>query len=102
MFHAEQSQLNVHEASHIDESRPRYENFFERAGHEPNPAVASDLYFSAHIAQNVAELGGLALVVGGFVRDTVIARNKNELVAAKDIDVEVYGLAFDELVTALS
>jgi tRNA nucleotidyltransferase (CCA-adding enzyme) len=45
----------------------------------------------AAIAAAVREHGGRALVVGGWVRDRVMGR------AAKDIDIEVYGVPADRL-----
>ena len=46
---------------------------------------------AAAIAGRVREAGGRALVVGGWVRDRIMAR------ASKDLDLEVYGLPADTL-----
>lgn len=48
------------------------------------------------IARDVAAAGGRALVVGGWVRDRLMAR------PSKDVDVEVFGLTADRLRTLLS
>ncbi|HTE57504.1 MAG TPA: HD domain-containing protein [Verrucomicrobiae bacterium] len=75
--------------------------FYEQAHHETDPAWASDLRFCADLAQNLLDQGGRALVVGGFVRDSLIARHTGEALASKDIDIEVYGVPFGQLVPAL-
>lgn len=46
-----------------------------------------DLALSRTIAARIADAGGRAYYVGGFVRDALMG------VACKDIDIEVYGLA---------
>src|SRR5688572_19834432 len=46
----------------------------------------ADLTVAASIARAVAEAGGRALIVGGWVRDRLMER------PSKDIDLEVYGL----------
>jgi len=43
------------------------------------------------IAQRVARIGGRALLVGGYVRDRLLG------LEPKDVDVEVHGLALEEL-----
>ncbi len=43
------------------------------------------------IARRVAELGGRALIVGGFVRDELLGLDP------KDVDVEVHGLELEQL-----
>ncbi len=48
-----------------------------------------------HIAQAIASAGGRAIVVGGWVRDRLLG------LAAKDIDMEVHGLALGRLETVL-
>jgi tRNA nucleotidyltransferase (CCA-adding enzyme) len=47
------------------------------------------------ICADVREAGGKALLVGGWVRDALLG------IAAKDIDVEVYGVAPDRLLKVL-
>tara|TARA_R110000751_G_scaffold3665_3_gene17427 strand:- start:370 stop:1902 length:1533 start_codon:yes stop_codon:yes gene_type:complete len=49
------------------------------------------------IVNAIADAGGKCLLVGGFVRDRLIG-NK----ASKDIDIEVYGLSYEDLVRQLS
>ena len=53
-----------------------------------NPVVPKSVL---DIAQAIATAAGRALIVGGFVRDHLRGQ------AGKDIDVEVYGLALDDL-----
>jgi tRNA nucleotidyltransferase (CCA-adding enzyme) len=50
-----------------------------------------DLTVAIDIARVVAEHGGRAIVVGGFVRDRLLGR------LSKDVDLEVYGLPAAEL-----
>ena len=49
------------------------------------------LHLVEHIARIVGELGGRALIVGGWVRDRLLGR------VAKDIDLEVYGVESPDL-----
>lgn len=51
------------------------------------------------IARRVREHGGRALIVGGWVRDRLLAPESGD--AAKDIDIEVFGLPADQLKTLL-
>ena len=44
------------------------------------------------VAEAVSQAGGRALVVGGAVRDAVIASWSHDRVVGKDIDLEVFGL----------
>ncbi len=53
------------------------------------------------VARAVAERGGRALLVGGYVRDRLLARGGRG-VTSKDLDVEVFGLTLDELAEVLS
>jgi len=48
------------------------------------------------LAERIAESGGRAFFVGGYVRDSLLGREP------KDIDIEVYGLEPDTLVEILS
>lgn len=80
---------------------PHFESFLDRAEHESDPEFASDLRLCADIAQTFAEQGGKALVVGGFARDAVIAHHRGESIVSKDIDIEVYGVPFEQLVPTL-
>jgi len=45
--------------------------------------------------QAIKEVGGNPLVVGGFIRDCVLG------IPSKDIDIEVFGLSVEELITVL-
>jgi len=51
---------------------------------------------AASIVEAVANAGGRALIVGGWVRDRLMGR------PAKDVDIEVYGLPADRLRTVLA
>ncbi len=53
------------------------------------------------VARAVAERGGRALLVGGYVRDQLLAQ-RGRGVTSKDLDVEVFGLSLDELAEVLS
>jgi len=48
------------------------------------------------VAEAVARKGGRALVVGGYVRDRLLG------IESKDLDIEVFGLSFEELERLLS
>jgi tRNA nucleotidyltransferase (CCA-adding enzyme) len=51
----------------------------------------SDLTVAVEIARVVREVGGRALIVGGWVRDRIMGRS------SKDVDLEVYGLDAERL-----
>jgi len=51
----------------------------------------SDVKLANRVIQEVASVGGRSLIVGGFVRDSLLGRN------SKDIDIEIYGVRSDEL-----
>ncbi len=78
-----------------------YETFLERAAHETDQSFAEDLYLGAEIAAELEVSGGLALAVGGYARDSVMARLHGEPLESKDIDMEVYGLEFEDLACIL-
>lgn len=79
-----------------------YPTFQQRALEEHDQRFAEDLLLSSRVAASVRETGGMALAVGGYARDTVLARLRGEDIDSKDIDVEVYGVEFDSLVRILS
>ncbi len=58
-------------------------------------ATANPEQQAAHIATTVNGAGGRALCVGGFVRDRLLNR------ASKDLDIEVFGIPQDRLLTLL-
>ena len=74
-----------------------YETFLERAAHETDQDFAEDLYLCAQIAADLQQAGSRALAVGGYARDSVLSRLRGVELDSKDIDIEVYGLPFDEL-----
>lgn len=47
------------------------------------------------IVQRIEQKGGTLLIVGGAVRDSLLGLNP------KDIDLEVYGLSYEEILGAL-
>ena len=51
----------------------------------------SDIEMAERLARAVAEKGGCAYFVGGYVRDAVMGES------GKDIDIEVHGIEIDEL-----
>lgn len=58
--------------------------------------MSSELDIALSIARAVRDANGRALIVGGWVRDTLLGRD------AKDIDLEVYGLSADRLKDVLA
>ncbi len=58
--------------------------------------MKKQLELTKKIAEAVRGAGGRALIVGGFARDEIMRRWGTKVVS-KDIDVEVYGLAKNEL-----
>ncbi|HET9051810.1 MAG TPA: hypothetical protein VFO60_08905, partial [Candidatus Dormibacteraeota bacterium] len=59
-------------------------------------ALHADLMRVRALAAAVAGAGGRALVVGGYARDEALRRGGRP-VASRDVDVEVFGLSFEEL-----
>jgi tRNA nucleotidyltransferase (CCA-adding enzyme) len=57
---------------------------------------ANALALARAIAEAVRDRGGRALVVGGFVRDTLLGR------PSKDLDIEVFGMPVDDLTVLLA
>ena len=55
----------------------------------------TDLEMAKTIAQRVAEAGGRAYYVGGFVRDGLLGQEN------KDVDMEVHGISHDALAAIL-
>ena len=62
----------------------------------PDQISPSPLELARAVAGEVAQRGGRALVVGGFVRDRLLGRT------SKDLDLEVYGISQDDLPPLLS
>ena len=54
------------------------------------------LEVAGSVAETVAREGGRALVVGGYVRDRLLG------IESKDLDIEVFGLSFEDLERLLS
>lgn len=77
------------------------ESFYARFEKEKNTKEKEDLELAIKISEAIKENGGLALVVGGFARDAALSKFGYKL-KPKDIDVEVYGLEFDELKDVLN
>ncbi len=91
-----------YEALHAEALELNHDTFEARAEREPDHEFAEDLRLGARIATSLKEAGGLALVVGGYARDAAIARETGRPQASKDIDIEVYGLGFDDLAAKLA
>ena len=62
----------------------------------PKEEEKRELDLSKDLAAKVKELGGRALIVGGYARDEAMRRDGLE-VESKDIDIEVYNLSLDQL-----
>jgi tRNA nucleotidyltransferase (CCA-adding enzyme) len=62
---------------------------------EPRTKISTDFVPDVVkvIARDVAKHKGRALIIGGSVRDQIVAGE----VLSKDIDIEVYGLSYDDL-----
>lgn len=71
--------------------------FYEDERIIEDPEAKERLRLAGQIAQRVKSEGGLALVVGGYVRDKVLREKFGHAAMPKDIDVEVYGIAFERL-----
>jgi tRNA nucleotidyltransferase (CCA-adding enzyme) len=59
-------------------------------------AAEDPLATAVAIARTAGERGGRALIVGGWVRDRLLGRS------SKDLDLEIYGIAPDDLMALLS
>ena len=59
-----------------------------------------DMQLAIAIAEAARREGGYALIVGGYTRDVVLQRMGHDVVP-KDLDIEVYGLAFERIATLL-
>lgn len=75
----------------------QFADFLSLADTEQDPSTSADLVLAHTCATAIAEAGGQALVVGGFARDLVIDATHDTDTASKDIDIEVYGLAFETM-----
>jgi tRNA nucleotidyltransferase (CCA-adding enzyme) len=67
---------------------------------EDDPGLARDLDRVRALARSVRDAGGYAYIVGGYARDEALRRS-GTLARTKDVDVEVFGLTFDELLPLL-
>jgi len=67
------------------------------------PALSADGAV-VRVARAVADAGGRALIVGGWVRDRIAAtgRDPADTIESKDIDLEVQGLSLDRLKSVLA
>lgn len=70
--------------------------FRQKAERLKSETERTDLNLVADIAELIKEKGGLALIVGGYVRDEVLNEAGHEF-ESKDIDLEVYGIPPEEL-----
>ncbi|MDO8496671.1 MAG: HD domain-containing protein [bacterium] len=77
------------------------DSFYKIIEKEVDPERREELGLALKVCEYVKAEGGLALVVGGFARDSALAKFGYNL-KPKDIDIEVYGLNFDKLKEILS
>ena len=81
------------------QSRSQIENcssFYDLAKREEDPGLKLMLEQTINIAERVKKLGGIAMVVGGYTRDTIMAKFGTGK-RSKDVDIEVYGVEPDIL-----
>lgn len=74
--------------------------FREKAELETDEKNKERLLLTLDIVEAVRQAGGLGLVLGGYVRDEVMRRLGSD-VKTKDLDIEVYGLGFEDLKSLL-
>jgi tRNA nucleotidyltransferase (CCA-adding enzyme) len=55
------------------------------------------LVLAKDISSSVHALGGQAMIVGGFARDEVLERLGHKDIKSKDVDLEIYGIEFNDL-----
>src|SRR3989338_2126434 len=72
------------------------DNFYKIIDRETDSERKEELELSLKLCEKIKELGGLALVVGGFARDIALDKFGYNL-KPKDIDIEVYGIEHDSL-----
>ena len=60
-----------------------------------------NIKMAIEIARRVAERGGRAYYVGGFVRDLLMGEADGNAAVSKDVDIEVHGIAPEELEAVL-
>jgi tRNA nucleotidyltransferase (CCA-adding enzyme) len=72
---------------------------FYNLQHHPDETLLSEteVSLSVRIAEAVRDVGGRALVVGGYPRDIVMYERLGKRPETKDVDLEVYGLDVDTL-----
>lgn len=85
------------QAEALEQNHETFAQRATRAEQESDPEFASDLRFAAQVSSALKEDGKRALVVGGYARDEAISRETGEPQKSKDLDMEVYGLEFQEL-----
>jgi len=78
----------------------RTPSFYEKLEASTDEKEREELQITLELAEVVRDIGGRALVVGGYARDEVFKYEGWEL-TPKDIDIEVYGVPFNKLVKIL-
>lgn len=83
------------------------ENPLDLAGPAEDPdAVDRDLIqlspACSQVLEAIRQAAGRPLIVGGSVRDALMARDTGDAIAPKDIDIEVYGARPEDLLRELS
>jgi tRNA nucleotidyltransferase (CCA-adding enzyme) len=86
-LHAEALELNI-------------QSFYEMLEATKDEHEREEFLAVLELAEAVREIGGRALVIGGYVRDEALRRLGWEC-TPKDMDVEVFGIPMDKLVATL-
>ena len=68
-----------------------------RPGTSDAAGLKGALHHAHRIAEAVRAVGGRALIVGGWVRDRIMALGQHADNVSKDIDIEVFGVPADRL-----
>ncbi|MFA5927269.1 MAG: HDIG domain-containing metalloprotein [Patescibacteria group bacterium] len=71
-------------------------NFDKLIEQAVDPQTKNQVKMALAVVKLVAESGGRTLIVGGYVRDLLL-KDLGYSVEPKDIDLEVYGLAYDKI-----
>ncbi len=56
-----------------------------------------ELEFAKKLSEKVSPFDGKAFIVGGYARDEAMRRAGQKDIRSKDIDIEVYGVSFEQL-----
>ncbi len=87
------SEINAVNEKALNENVDSFYTLIEK---ETDAEKKEELELALKVCESVKAIGGLALVVGGYARDTALGKFGYNL-KPKDIDIEVYGLDVDVL-----